>query len=77
MVSAMVVINYKEDVAYFLGLPFWKFDSELQTSTAKYLRGLATHLNLPTRYDCGSIKSGAVLAAAIYEEVRRMKQARV
>lgn len=73
MVSPMITPRYAEDVAYFLSISLYKFVNELESSNAPYVRGLAMHLGLPTRYDNGAKKTMAVLAAGIFTQIREMK----
>lgn len=73
--NTLITPRYAEEVAYFLSLPLYRFVNELETCNAKYTRGLATHLGLPTRYANGQIKSRDVLAAAIFEYFRQARKA--
>jgi hypothetical protein len=76
MATAMMAVNFKEDVEYLISLPYYKMGAELETNNAKYTRALAGHLGLATRYGDGAIKNCATLVAAIYEDLRRKREER-
>lgn len=65
------------DVDYFKSLNIRYLAKELETSRSSYLRALAEHLGIDTRYDKHCRKPKNVLAAAIYEHIRQERAEQV
>lgn len=67
----MEATDLMTDAAYLKSLPLYKMVGELESWNRRGLQAVAKELGLPIRYDDNHLKPKDVLAAAIFEALRK------